>query len=85
MEVTLRRTLGNWYYFMKPIHHIKNLLTLNACILLPSSSLVGCGNRCSEECFYNVGQRALRMSLWNQGGGAGARKTLESTDLDKIQ
>jgi hypothetical protein len=27
-EVTLNQTLGNWYYFIKPIHCIKNLLTV---------------------------------------------------------
>jgi hypothetical protein len=27
-EVTLDQTLGNWYHFIKPIHHIKNLLTV---------------------------------------------------------
>jgi hypothetical protein len=30
---------------------------------------VGCANRYSEECFLYVGQGALEMSLWNQGGG----------------
>jgi hypothetical protein len=38
-------------------------------ILLLTSSLAGCANRYSEECFYRVGQGALRMSLWNQWGG----------------
>jgi hypothetical protein len=33
------------------------------------SSLVGCANRYSEECFYRVGHGALGMSLWNQEGG----------------
>jgi hypothetical protein len=28
VEVTLDQTLGNWYHFIKPIHHIKNLLTV---------------------------------------------------------
>jgi hypothetical protein len=28
IEVTLDQTLGNWYHFMKPIHRIKNLLTV---------------------------------------------------------
>jgi hypothetical protein len=28
IEVTLDQTLGNWYQFIKPIHRIKNLLTL---------------------------------------------------------
>jgi hypothetical protein len=27
-EVILGRTLGNWYHFIKPIHRIKNLLTV---------------------------------------------------------
>jgi hypothetical protein len=28
IEVTLDQTLGNWYHFIKPIHRIKNLLTV---------------------------------------------------------
>jgi hypothetical protein len=28
IEVTLDLTLGNWYHFIKPIHCIKNLLTV---------------------------------------------------------
>jgi hypothetical protein len=28
IEVTLERTLWNWYHFIKPIHRIKNLLTV---------------------------------------------------------
>jgi hypothetical protein len=28
IEVTLDQTLGNWYHLMKPIHCIKNLLTV---------------------------------------------------------
>jgi hypothetical protein len=28
VEVTLDQTLGNWYQFIKPIHRIKNLLTV---------------------------------------------------------
>jgi hypothetical protein len=27
-EVTLDQTMGNWYHFIKPIHRIKNLLTV---------------------------------------------------------
>jgi hypothetical protein len=27
-EVTSDQTLGNWYHFIKPSHHIKNLLTV---------------------------------------------------------
>jgi hypothetical protein len=27
-EVTLDRTLENWYHFIKPMHRIKNLLTV---------------------------------------------------------
>jgi hypothetical protein len=27
--VTLDQTLGNWCHFIKPIHRIKNLLTMN--------------------------------------------------------
>lgn len=29
LEVTLDQKLGNWYHFIKPIHHIKNLLTVS--------------------------------------------------------
>jgi hypothetical protein len=39
-------------------------------ILLLLSSLVGCANGYSEECFYKVGEGALGMSLWNHGGGS---------------
>jgi hypothetical protein len=28
IEVTLDRTLGNWYHFIKPIDRFKNLLTI---------------------------------------------------------
>jgi hypothetical protein len=28
IEVTSHQTLGNWYHFIKPIHRIKNLLTV---------------------------------------------------------
>jgi hypothetical protein len=28
IEETFDQTLGNWYRFIKPIHHIKNLLTV---------------------------------------------------------
>jgi hypothetical protein len=28
IEVTADETLGNWYHYIKPIHRIKNLLTL---------------------------------------------------------
>jgi hypothetical protein len=27
-EVTLHQTVANWYHFIKPIHRIKNLLTV---------------------------------------------------------
>jgi hypothetical protein len=33
------------------------------------SSLVGCVNRHSEECFHRVVQGAVGMGLSNQGGG----------------
>jgi hypothetical protein len=28
VEMTLDQTLGNWYHFIKPIHHMKNLPTV---------------------------------------------------------
>jgi hypothetical protein len=28
IEVTLDQIFGNWYHFIKPIHRIKNLLTV---------------------------------------------------------
>jgi hypothetical protein len=28
VEVTLDETLGNWYHLIKPLNHIKNLLTV---------------------------------------------------------
>jgi hypothetical protein len=28
IEGSLDQTLGNWYHFIKPIHRIKNLLTV---------------------------------------------------------
>lgn len=55
IEVTLNRTLRNWYQLIKPIRNIENLLTLiTKCgkfILLLLSSLVGPAYRYSEESF----------------------------------
>jgi hypothetical protein len=48
-------------------------------ILLLLSSLVGCANRYSEECF--IRQESLGMSLWYQGSGG--TKILGTTALNQ--
>jgi hypothetical protein len=67
-EVTSDQALGNWYHFIKPIHCIKNLLTvkwlLNVVFYFIIISLSGL----CKPLFYRAGQGALGMSLWNQVG-----------------
>jgi hypothetical protein len=74
IEVTLYKTLGNWYHFIKPIRRIKNVPTVKwllnvASYFIVIIFLVGCAYRCSEECFYRVEQGAQGMSSCNQGDG----------------
>jgi hypothetical protein len=86
-EVTLCQTVGNGYHINKPIRRIKNVPTLKWLLNVVSHFiviifLVGCANRCSEECFYRVEQGAQGISC-NQGGG-GPKKfgNLCSEDFD---
>jgi hypothetical protein len=40
IEVTLDYTVGNWYHFIKPIHRIKNLLTVKQLLNVVSYFIV---------------------------------------------
>jgi hypothetical protein len=53
IEVTLDKTVENWYQFMKPIHCIKNLLTVKKLLNVVSSFtvIIFPSGRYSEECF----------------------------------
>jgi hypothetical protein len=49
IEVTLDQILGKWYYVIKHIHRIKDLLNVVSYLIV--FFLCGCANPCSEECF----------------------------------
>jgi hypothetical protein len=71
IEVTLDQTLGNWYHFIKPIHRNKNLLIVKYLINVVSCFIIflsGLQSAILRNAFYMVGQGALGLSLWNQGG-----------------
>jgi hypothetical protein len=64
-EVTLDQTLGNWYHFIKPIHHSKNLLTVKQLLIVVYYFIVIVVVQTAilKNAFYKVGQGAMEMSL----------------------
>jgi hypothetical protein len=66
----LDQTLGNWYLFVEPIHLIKNLLTVKYLLNVVTYFIVIIFRSVPcESLFWRIGQKALVMTLWTQGGG----------------
>jgi hypothetical protein len=72
IEATLDQILGNRCHFFKPIHRIKNLLTVKWLLNVVSYFIIiflSGQTAVLKNAYYRVGQGTLGMRLWNQGGG----------------